>query len=57
MDRKAKKRVAVLKGKRENLRKQLAVVRKFTDDPAEIPKLEQELAKVIEELERLLAAE
>lgn len=55
MDRKAKKRIEVLKKKRANLRTQLATVRRFTDDPAEIPKLEAELAAVMAEIEKLEA--
>ena len=55
MDRKTKKRITVLKQKRQNLRLQLATVRKFPDDPTEAPRIEQELAKIEEELARLLA--
>jgi len=55
VDRRTKKRIEVLKKKRANLRTQLATVRRYTDDPAEIPKLESELAAVVAELEKLQA--
>lgn len=54
MDKKTKKRMAVLKKKKENLRTQVATVRKFTDDPAELVQLEADLAKVEQELANLL---
>ena len=53
MDRRTKKRLAVLKKKRQNLRTQISTVRRFPDDPSELVALEAELAKVQEELERL----
>jgi hypothetical protein len=53
MDKKAKKRIKVLHEKRDQLRKQLSGVRKFTDDPADIPKLEQAIAAIEAELEQL----
>lgn len=56
MDKKTKRRIEVLKKKRQNLRTQLATVRKFTDDPSEIPQLEQDLAKVEAELAKLQAS-
>ncbi len=53
MDKKAKKKIVVLKAKRTKLTSELAVVRKFTDDPAELARLEQELEKVTAELKEL----
>ena len=53
MDKRSKKRIVVLKQKRANLRTQLNTVRKFTDDPEEIPQLEKQLADVMAEIEKL----
>lgn len=53
MDRKSKKRLEVLQKKRTKLRNELSVVRKFTDDPAEIPRLEAELKAVEDEIEQI----
>jgi len=53
MDKKTKKRLAVLTKKRANLRQQVATVRKFPDDPAELAQLEAELAKVEAEIATL----
>ena len=56
MDKKAKKRLAVLAKKRANLRQQISTVRKFPDDPAELAQLEAELAKVEAEHAKLEAS-
>jgi cell division protein FtsB len=53
VDKKAKKRLAVLKKKRENLNAQLISVRRNTDDPAELQRLEQELADLETEVDKL----
>ena len=53
MDKKTKKRIDVLQKKRTKLRNELSVVRKFTDDPADIPRLEKEIADIEAELETL----
>jgi hypothetical protein len=53
MDKKAKKRSEVIKKKRENLRQQLSVVKRFPDDPDEPARLEAEIAALTAELERL----
>ncbi len=53
MDKKAKKRIEVLQKKRTKLRNELSVVRKFPDDPADIPRLEKEIADIEAELEKL----
>jgi hypothetical protein len=55
MDRKTKKRLEVLQKKRQKLRAQLSGVLRVTDDPAEIPRLEQEIATISAELEKLKA--
>ena len=53
MDKKAKKRIEVLKTRREKLRKQLSVVRRFPDDPDEPGRLEKEIDALTAELEKL----
>lgn len=53
MDKKAKKRLAVLKKKRENLNAQLITLRKHPDDPAELERLEQELKALEAEVDKL----
>lgn len=53
MDKKDKKRLAVLKQKRQKLRTELVTVRKFTDDPGEVEKLQADLDKVVAEIEKL----
>ena len=53
MDKKAKKRLAVLKKKRENLNAQLISVRRNPDDPAELQRLEQELVDLEAEVDKL----
>jgi hypothetical protein len=53
MDRKAKKRIEVLQKSRQKLLGQLSVVKRFTDEPAEIPRLQEQIAKIEAELARL----
>ncbi|MBX3416760.1 MAG: hypothetical protein KF851_04090 [Pirellulaceae bacterium] len=53
MDKKAKKRLEVLKQKRAMLEKQLAGARKQTDDPAEVTRFENELEAVKQEMDKL----
>jgi hypothetical protein len=56
VDKKAKKRIKLLQEKRTKLRNELSVVRKFPDDPAEIPRLEKAIADIEAELEQLKAS-
>lgn len=53
MDTKAKKKIDVLQQRLQKLRQQLAGARKQNDDPAELAQLEQDVAGVEAELERL----
>jgi hypothetical protein len=53
MNKKIKNRLAILKKRREKLRKQLSVVRRFTDDPAEPVELERQIAEITDELAKL----
>lgn len=53
MDKKAKKRVEVLRQKVLKLQQQLAGARKQPDDPSDIPRLEKEIAAAQIELEKL----
>ncbi len=53
MDKKAKKRLEILRKRQEKLRQQLAGARDQMDDPAEVASLEKEMAEVIDEIERL----
>ena len=56
MDKKAKKRIDVLQPKLQQLRQQLAGAKKQMDDPAEVEKLETEVAAVEAELAKLKAS-
>jgi hypothetical protein len=56
MDKKQKKRMEVLQQKIAKLQQLLAGAKKQPDDPAEVPRLEQELAAAHEELARLKRA-
>ncbi len=56
MDKKAKKRIVVLRTRKEKLRKQLSVVKQFTDDPEEPGRIEAEIAAIDEELAKLADA-
>jgi len=53
MDKKTKKRIGVLQKKLTKLRNELSVVKKFTDDPEEIPQLEGRIAEMDAELKTL----
>ncbi|MFM9058207.1 MAG: hypothetical protein ACKOSQ_03605 [Planctomycetaceae bacterium] len=53
MDRKDKKRLEVLHQKIAKLQQQLAGAKKQPDDPAEVPRLEKELAAAHAELTAL----
>lgn len=53
MDKKDKKRIEVLQQKIAKLQQQLAGAKKQPDDPADIPRLENELAAAHAELSKL----
>ena len=56
MDKKAKKRIGVLRLKIQKLRQQLAGAKKQPDEPEEIPRLEQEIAAAEAEIAKLKAS-
>ncbi|MEI8227311.1 MAG: hypothetical protein WCH77_03485 [Planctomycetota bacterium] len=56
MDKKEKKRMEVLQQKIAKLQQQLAGAKKQPDDPADIPRLEKELAAAHAELSALKKA-
>ncbi|MBN02181.1 MAG: hypothetical protein CMJ77_24020 [Planctomycetaceae bacterium] len=56
MDKKAKKRVEVLRQRIKKLNQQLAGARQQEDEPGEVDRIEQEIAIVKEEIERLKAS-
>lgn len=53
MDKKAKKRIEVLRKKQEMLVKQIAGAKKQLDDPEELRKLEAEFAAIVKEVKEL----
>lgn len=53
VDKKAKKRIEVLRKKQEMLVKQIAGAKKQLDDPEELRKFEAELAAVLKEINEL----
>ena len=53
MDKKAKKRIEVLRKRQEKCRQQLAGAKAQTDDPDEITKLENEISEIQAEIEKL----
>ena len=53
MDKKKKKRLEVLQQKITKLQKLLAAEKEQPDDPAEVPRIEAELAKAHEEMASL----
>jgi hypothetical protein len=53
MDKKAKKRVELLQSRLQKLRMQLAGAKKQMDEPAEVGRLEREIAAAATELEKL----
>jgi len=56
MDKKAKKRIAVLTKKLSSLRQRLAGARKQLDDPPEVERLGEEITRLESEIERLKSA-
>ena len=56
MDKKAKKRVEVLRQRIQKLNRRLAGARQPEDEPGEVNRLEQEIASVKEEIEKLKAS-
>ena len=55
MDKKAKKRVEVLRQRIQKMKQQLAGARQQDDEPGEIERLEKEIADATAEIERLKA--
>ncbi|HEX7379756.1 MAG TPA: hypothetical protein VF278_21710, partial [Pirellulales bacterium] len=53
VDKKSKKRVDLLNQRLQKMRQQLAGARKQMDDPADVKRLESEIAQVAAELEKL----
>jgi hypothetical protein len=53
MDKKAKKKIDVLRHRLQKLQQQLAGARKQMDDPEEVQRLERDLAATESELEKL----
>ena len=53
MDKKQKKRAEVIQQKIQKLQQLLSAAKKQPDDPAEIPRLESELAALHDELTKL----
>lgn len=53
MDKKAKKKIEVLRKRLEKCRQQLAGAKAQTDDPAEVATLEKEIADIQADIEKL----
>ncbi|MEX2169070.1 MAG: hypothetical protein WD851_07155 [Pirellulales bacterium] len=53
MNKKAKKRIAVLRAKTQKLQQLLAAAKQQCDDPNEVPELEHQMSEVRQELEAL----
>ena len=53
MDKKAKKRLEVLRKRHEKCRQQLAGAKAQMDDPGEVEKIEKEIADIQAEIEKL----
>jgi len=53
MDKKAKKRIDVLRDRLHKLQQQLAGAKKQMDDPEEVKRLEQEIGKAEAELNKV----
>jgi archaellum component FlaC len=53
VDKKAKKKTEVLRDRLAKLRQQLSGAKKQLDDPAEVERLEREIAQAQAELEKL----
>ncbi len=56
MDKKAQKRIDVLQQKLQKLRQQLSGAKKQMDDPADVTRLEKEIADAEAEVARLKAS-
>ncbi|MFV0444309.1 MAG: hypothetical protein ACK5Q5_12135 [Planctomycetaceae bacterium] len=56
LDKKQQKQIDVLRKKLTNLRQQLAGAKKQPDDPAEIPRLERDIAAAEAEVKRILGS-
>lgn len=56
MDKKAKKRLDVIRTKMNQLKQNLAGARKQDDEPGEVKRLEAEIAKLEAEAEKLKAS-
>lgn len=56
MDKKSKKRLEVLRDRLQQRRTVLANARRQNDDPAETKRLEQEVAQLEQEIDRLKAS-
>ena len=55
MDKKVKKKIDVLRDRLGKLKQQLAGAKKQLDEPAEVSRLEREIAQAAAELEKLKA--
>lgn len=53
LDKKAKKRIEVLRGKIKTLQQRLAGAKQQEDEPGEVDRIEQEIAKYHEEIQTL----
>ena len=53
MDKKTKKKLEVIRGRLQQLRKQLAGAKKQDDEPGEIQRLEREIASLESDAEKL----
>ena len=56
MDKKAKKRIEVLRGKIKNLEQRLAGAKQQEDEPGEVAGIEQEIQKYKDEIAALKAS-
>jgi hypothetical protein len=56
VDKKAKKRIEVLRTRLTKSQQQLAGAKKQMDDPADVARLEKEIAEINAELEKLKSA-
>jgi peptidoglycan hydrolase CwlO-like protein len=56
MDKKAQKRIEMLRKKVNDIQQRLAGARKQMDDPSEVAQLEKELAAAQQEIEKLKSA-
>lgn len=56
MDKKAKKKIEVLRNRIQKLQQQLSGARQQDDEPGEVTRLESEIAAAKEEIEKLKAS-